>query len=249
MKNYIYIILVILLCACNGENVPDCFQNSGDVVVKEFPVSEFTKITVFEHVEMILKEAAEHKVTVSTGEFLMDEIEVIVENGRLKLYDNNGCNLTRDYGITKITVEAPNVEEIRSSTGLPIRSEGILNYPNLILLSEDFNDPEAITRDGLFDLEVNSINLSATVNALSTMYVKGTAENLNVNFVSGDARFESRFLIAQNVTIYHRGTNDITVNPQQSLNANLVSTGDVIVVNTPPIITVQEQYSGRVIFE
>mgnify|MGYP000109006615 CR=1 FL=1 len=58
MKNYIYIILVILLCACNGENVPDCFQNSGDIVVKEFPVSEFTKITVFEHVEMILKEAA-----------------------------------------------------------------------------------------------------------------------------------------------------------------------------------------------
>ena len=85
MKNYIYIILVILLCACNGENVPDCFQNSGDIVVKEFPVSEFTKITVFEHVEMILKEAAEHKVTVSTGEFLMDEIEVIVEHNNLNL--------------------------------------------------------------------------------------------------------------------------------------------------------------------
>ena len=101
----------------------------------------------------------------------------------------------------------------------------------------------------MFDLEVSTINLSVTVNALSSMFIKGATENLNVNFVSGDARFESRFLIAQNVTIYHRGTNDITVNPQQSLNANLVSTGDVIVVNTPPIITVQEQYSGRVIFE
>jgi hypothetical protein len=249
MKNYIYIILLSLLCACNGENVPDCFQNSGDVVVKEFPVVPFTKITVFEHVEMILKEAPEHKVTVATGEFLMDEVEVIVEDGRLKLYDNNGCNLTRDYGITKITVEAPNVEEIRSSTGLPIRSEGVLNYPNLELVSEDFTDSEAITRDGLFDLEVNSINISVTVNALSTMYVKGATENLNVNFVSGDARFESRFLIAQNVSVYHRGTNDIVVNPQQSLTANLVSTGDLISVNTPPEITVQEQFSGRVIFE
>ena len=249
MKNYIYIILLSLLCACNGENVPDCFQNSGDVVVKEFPVVPFTKITVFEHVEMILKEAPEHKVTVATGEFLMDEVEVIVEDGRLKLYDNNGCNLTRDYGITKITVEAPNVEEIRSSTGLAIRSEGVLGYPNLLLLSEDFNEPEAVTRDGIFDLEVNSTNISATVNALSTIYLKGATENLNVNFFSGDARFESRFLIAQNVSVYHRGTNNIVVNPQQSLTANLVSTGDLISVNTPPEITVQEQFSGRVIFE
>jgi hypothetical protein len=249
MKQYLYIFLAIILCACNGENVPDCFQNSGDVIVKEFPVTPFTKITVFEHVEMILKEAPDYKVTVSTGEYLMDEVEVIVEGDRLKLYDNNGCNLTRDYGITKITVEAPNVDEIRSSTGLPIRSLGVLNYPNLTLLSEDFNNSEAITRDGLFDLEVNATNLRVTVNALSTMYIKGFTENLSVSFVSGDARFESRFLIAENVTIYHRGTNDITVNPQQSLNANLVSTGDVIVVNTPQAISVQEQYSGRVIFE
>ena len=55
--------------------------------------------------------------------------------------------------------------------------------------------------------------------------------------------------MAQNVTIYHRGSNDIIVNPQQELKANLVSTGNVSAVNTPPIIDVTEQFDGRVIFE
>jgi len=249
MKNLLYILIAVVLVSCNGENVPDCFQNSGDVISKEFEVEEFSKITVFERVEMILKEAPEHKVTVFTGEYLMDEIEVKVEAGRLKLYDNNACNLTRDYSITKVYVSAPNITEIRSSTGLPISSEGILNYPELNLISEDFNDDEAITRDGLFRLSVNSTNLRATVNALSTMYIDGLTENLNVSFVAGDARFEARHLVAQNVKIFHRGTNDMVVNPQQKLTANLVSTGDVIVVNTPPELDVQEQYTGRVIFE
>ena len=249
MKNLLYLIVTVLLVSCNGDKVPDCFQNSGDLIFKEFPVTEFTKITVFEHVELILKEAPEHKVTVFTGEYLMNDVEVRVEGDRLKLYDNNGCNLTRAYGITKMYVSAPNITEIRSSTGLPISNEGILNYPDLRLLSEDFNNPEAVTRDGLFNLNVNSTNLKVTVNALSTMTISGNTENLTVSFVAGDARFEGRYLIANNVTIGHRGTNDITVNPQVKLKANLVSTGDVILVNTPPELEIEELYTGRVIFE
>jgi hypothetical protein len=179
----------------------------------------------------------------------MDDIDVVLVGNRLKLYDNNGCNITRDYGITKIYVEAPNVTEIRSSTRFPIRSEGVLNYPELNLLSEDFNATESGIRVGIFDLEVNSSVVRATVNGLSTIYLSGQTANLNISYVAGDARFEGRFLVADNVNIYHRGTNDITVNPQLKLKANLVSTGNVISVNTPADLDVQEQYIGRVIFE
>lgn len=247
MKKGLYILIAIIIASCNSENAPDCFQNSGDIITKEFTVTPFTKITVFENVEMIISEATDYKVTVSTGEYLMDDVEVKVEDNRLKLYDNNGCNLTRDYGITKIYVEAPNVDEIRSSTGLTIRSNGVLTYPTLKLLSED--DSGDFTRSGNFELEVASTNLSVTVNALSTPFISGTTENLSLFYASGDSRFEGRHLIAQNVSVFHRGTNDITVNPQQSLTANLISTGNVIAVNTPATLNIQEQYTGRVIFE
>lgn len=247
MKKLLYIFALILLASCNGDNVPDCFKNSGDIMTKEFAITPFTKITVFENVEMVITEAPDFKVTVSTGEYLMDNVEVKVEGNRLKLYDNNGCNLTRDYGLTKIYVEAPNVTEIRSSTGLTISSNGVLNYPLLHLISED--DSGDFTRSGNFNIEVANTNISVTVNALSTSFISGTTDKLTIFYASGDSRFEGRNLIAQEVSIFHRGTNDITVNPQVKLTANLVSTGNVISVNTPADLDIQEQYIGRVIFE
>ncbi|TYB78001.1 DUF2807 domain-containing protein [Bizionia gelidisalsuginis] len=247
MRKIAVILSLIFLVSCNGDNAPDCFQNSGDLIEQSFIVEDFSEITVFERIEMVVKEAPEYSVTVQTGEYLMSDIEVKVENGRLLLRNNNACNLTRDYGITKITVTAPNLTEIRSSTGLPVRSDGVLNYDTLKLISENYR--EEYHTSGIFELEVNTTQLSLTMNGLSSAFISGTSTSLNINYASGDSRFEGRFLVAENVTIYHRGTNDITVNPRQSLTANLVSTGDVISVNTPTTLDINEQYTGRVIFE
>ncbi len=247
MKNILLILSVLLLVSCNSDNAPDCFQNAGDIIQKEVTVEAFTKITVFKNVELIITQGPIQRVVLETGEYLLSDVEVKVENGRLLLKDNNGCNLTREYGVTKVYVTSPNLTEIRNSTNLTVRSNGVLNYETLDLLSEDYN--EDFYNVGIFDLEVNSNNLKVTFNNLSTIFISGIVTNLNIGFFSGDGRFEGRNLIADKVTIYHRGTNDIIVNPQESITANLVSTGDVIVVNTPPMVTVTEQFNGRVIFE
>ncbi|MGY8914660.1 MAG: hypothetical protein ACKVJF_06195, partial [Flavobacteriales bacterium] len=49
-------LLLVLLTSCNGENAPDCFQNAGDLVLEEVTVPEFNKITVYDNVELILKQ-------------------------------------------------------------------------------------------------------------------------------------------------------------------------------------------------
>ena len=43
----------------------------------------FNKITVFSRVELIIKQEATQKVIVETGEYLLNDIEVKVENNRL----------------------------------------------------------------------------------------------------------------------------------------------------------------------
>jgi len=247
MKKIIYILSILTLIGCNSENAPDCFQNAGDIIQKEFAVDDFTKITVFKNMELIVTDDPIHGVLVETGEFLMDDIEVKVIEGRLSLTDNNGCNLTRDYGVTKVYVSAPNLTEIRNSSQLTVRSNGVLNYDDLDLLSEDHSGD--FYNVGVFDVEVNSENLKVVINNLTTTYIRGTSTNIRISHASGDGRFEGRNLIVDNASIYHRGTNDIIVNPQVSLTAELVSTGNVIVTNTPPSVTVSELFNGRVIFE
>jgi len=247
MKKLLLVLTTVFLLGCNSENAPDCFQSTGDIIQKEIGVALFSKITVYKNVELFVKQGLTQKVVLETGENLANDIEVFVENGKLILRDNNDCNLTRDYGVTKVYVTTPDLTEIRNSSTLDVHSVGILNFPELRLLSEDYSGE--YYNVGNFNLELNCTNLALVINNLSTSIISGTTENLNVNHASGNGRFEGRYLVAQNVSIYHRGTNDIIVNPQLSLIANLVSTGDVISVNTPPTTTITELFDGRVIFE
>ncbi len=237
------------MLSCNGDNVPDCFQNSGDIIQQEFEVPTFSTITVFERIELIITDEPIHKVIVESGEYLMNDIKVNVVDGRLILKNENGCNLTRDYGITKMYVSAPNITEIRNSSGLAVSSNGILNYPDLMLISEDFNEEDAFHTDGDFRLQVNCTKLDVITNNLSKLFISGTVTDLFIGFYSGDSRFEGAELIAQNIEIFQRSSNDMILNPQQSLTGEIRSTGDVISLNRPAIVNVQTFYTGQLFIE
>lgn len=249
MKNFFYIVLSVVLLSCNGDNVPDCFQNSGSIIQQEFEVDQFDKITVFERVELIVKDEPIQKVVVETGEYLLNDIEVKVEDGRLLLINNNSCNLTRNYGITKVYVSAPNLTEIRNSSGLTLSSDGFLNYNNLRLISENFNNEGTFNSDGDFNLQVNCNKIDVVVNNLSSIFISGSVTNLFIGYYSGDARFEGANLIAQNIDIFQRSSNDMIINPQLSLTGEIRGTGDVISLYHPPIVEVVQFYTGELIFE
>jgi len=249
MKKFISLLVIFLLLSCDNKNVPDCFQNSGNIIQEEVVVSEFNKIIVFERVQLILREASKQKIVVETGEYLINDIEVSVQDGQLVLRNNNGCNISRDYGITKIYVHAPNITEIRSSTGLPVLSDGVLNYPELSLVSDDFGAEGDFHTDGDFQLEVNCQNLSVINNNLSHLFLSGTVENLFIGFYAGDSRFEGRNLKAQNISIFQRSSNDMILNPQVSVTGEIRSTGNVILVHEPPLVDLKTFYKGRLMIE
>ena len=247
MKKLLYIFGLFLLFACNSEDAGDCFQKAGSIVQQEFIVDPFERILVNRDIELVVKEGVEFEVIVETGENLMNDVEVKVVDNELRLTDHNSCNYVRDYGITKIYVTAPNLNFIRSSTQYDISSDGIINYPDLELISEDFNAVGTFTV-GDFRMQVNAINLRAVANNISSFYITGQTENVYIGFFSGSGRFEGETLTAQHVDIFHRGTNDIIVDPQVSIVGELRSTGNVISINEPPTVSVGEFYTGRLIF-
>ncbi|RIV42878.1 head GIN domain-containing protein [Flagellimonas pelagia] len=249
MKRKWLTYLFLLFIACNGDNVPDCFQNAGDLVRVPVDVPEFTTMTVFENVKVVLKQGDEQSVEIETGEYLLDDVSAEVEDGRLILRNENSCNYVREYGLTTVYVTSPNITEIRSSTGLPITSDGALDYPSISLISESYTNPETETTDGSFDLEMNSTTVSIVVNGIAYFKLRGLTTNLNVTVAAGDSRIEAEDLVANAVSINHRGTNDVYVNPQQRISGVIRGTGDVISVNRPPEVDVEELYNGRLIFQ
>lgn len=247
MKKIYYVLIILTVFACNSENANDCFQTSGNSIQTEVAVSDFERILVNRDVELIIKEAVEYKVIIETGENLINDVQVKVLGNQLILTDNNNCNYVRDYGITKIYVEAPNLTEIRTSSQYEISSDGILNYNALTLLSEDFSGESQFTV-GDFRLAVNSETLNVVSNNISSFYLEGTVTNFFAGFYAGSGRLESENLIAQNIDVFHRGSNDMHINPQQSLTGELRGTGDVLATNQPSVVDVQQFYTGQLIF-
>lgn len=242
------ILLMCFVSSCNSENAPDCLQNDGELIRQEVLLPPFDKITVFEKVALVLKDGPEQKVEIETGEFLLNEVSAAVEGDRLILRNENGCNLFRPFGITTVYVTAPNISEIRSSTGLLIRSDGVLGYPDLSLVSESFNNPETETTDGSFDLDLATTSVSIVVNGIAYFKLSGTTTTFNVTIAAGDSRIEAEELLADNVVVNHRGTNDILANPQVSVRGVIRGLGDVICFNRPDTIEVEEIFNGRLLF-
>ncbi len=249
MKKYLFLLVLMFVFSCNSEDASDCFQTSGTVIQTEIEkLDSFTAILVNRDVELIITQDEFTKVVVETGDNLLNDIDVKVTNGRLVLTDNNTCNYTRDFGITKVYVTAPNITEIRSSTQYDISSNGILAFDSLNLVSEDFNEPDTFIV-GDFKMAVNTNQLTIVSNGLSFFYIEGQTEHLNVNFAAGMSRFEGESLIAQNVSVFHRGQNDMIVNPQQSITGQLVSVGNVVAKHRPNVIDIEALFSGRLIFD
>ena len=244
----ILVVFVVFSYSCNNENAPDCLQDAGEISRTEIDVADFSKITVFEKISLIIKQGETQKVEIETGEYLLNDIAAEVQDDRLILRNGNGCNFFREYGLTKVYITSPNITEIRSSTGLPIKSEGALGYASLRLYSESFSDPEAETTDGEFDLVLDTGSLAIVVNGIAYFRLIGNTENLNINIAAGDSRIDAENLVANVVSLNHRGTNDIQINPQQSLSGVIRGTGDVISFNQPPIVEIEALYTGKLIF-
>jgi hypothetical protein len=247
MKKLIYIFVLITFLGCDTESAFDCFQTSGSIIQKEIMVSSFNRILVNRDVELIVKQGIDYQVVIETGKNLINDVTAEVVGNQLVLTDDNSCNYVRDFGITKVFVTTPTLTEIRCSTQYEISSDGVLSFNDLVLISENFFSPESFPI-GDFRLELDIENLNIISNNLSFYFLNGKAENLSINFAAGNGRFEGQDLVAQNINVFHRGSNDMVVNPQQSLTGSIRSTGDVISVNEPPIVNVEEVFSGRLIF-
>ena len=248
MKRTIYLVFVLLIMSCDSEDAGDCFQKKGAIIQQEITVGSFDKILVNRDIELIIKEGTEQKVVIETGENLLNDVKAIVSEGKLILTDNNSCNYVREYGITKIYITSPNITEIRSSTQYDVSSDGVLTYPSLTILSEDFGVPDTFTNAN-FKLEIDNNTFGLVFNNLSNCFISGKTNNLNITFAAGTSRFEGRDLIAQNIQLWNRSSNDMIVNPQQQLKGKISGTGHVISVNKPPIVEVEEVYKGKLIFE
>ncbi len=250
MKKILLIVGLIGVLSCNYEIGSDCFQATGNIIEQEYEVDEFKHIEIYNRVRLIISQGETQKIVIQTGENLINEVFVRVEDSILKVSDRNSCNFVRDYDVTKVFVTVPDLKTIINKSGVEVRGEGEIAFDELTLVSDDptgvgeYN----INGDFIFDnLKVNSLIVKA--NGLSKFFLKGKVFSATFTVSDSDVRIEAGDLEANGIFVFHRSTNKIIVNPLESLRGQIVGIGDVISKNRPPIVEVEEFYTGKLIFE
>jgi hypothetical protein len=249
IKKSYYILVLIICISCSSENLNGCFQASGSIIETTFPVSGFTKIQIEGEVSLIIKQGAVQEVLLETGENLLSDIYVNVEGETLIIRDGNTCNFVRDYGITKVFVTTPNINQLRNSSTYDITSDGILDFPDLYLISNTTGGIENVRKGGDFYLSLDCERLRIQANGQSVFYLSGIATTAEISFSDEAPRFEGAELQIGELAIDQRSANKIIVNPLNKIVGKIWGTGDVIAVNEPPIVEVEQVFTGQLIFQ
>ncbi len=240
MKYLFGLISILLFFGCNDEDAPGCFKRAGDAITMQLDVESFERLEINDQFNVVIEQGPEQLIFLDYFQNLVNDIELKVEDRVLKVSDNNSCQWVRDYNFPVLRITHPNLDLIRQNGGGLISSSGVLRYERLYLISED--------RTGDFRLTVDNKTLQIVNNDLSNYYIDGKTEELNIGFFSGDGRFEGQNLVALNTMIFHRATNDIIVNTQNSLSGRLLSTGNLIFVSsTPSNIDISVENRGKLI--
>ena len=257
MNKFSILIVLFLMFICvassltlvSCEKPSDCIESTGAIITKDVTVQPFKRIKVYRGIEVIITQGSEYKVEIVAGSHFIDNVEVRQNGDQLIFKDDVSCNWVRAYGTTKILVTTPTLEEVYSKTDRNISSNGSLTFPymSFIAMDED-GDGEAGAGTGDFILNVNNDYLNIANNNVSRFYISGQTNTANFNFYFGDGRIEAGDFTVQNMQVYHRGSNDMIVKPIQSITGKMVSTGNIVLRNVPPIVQVEELYQGRVIY-
>lgn len=247
MRFIIAFVCLFLFMGCDKPG--DCIKSTGPIVTSEIGIADFDKIIVHNGIALVITQGPDYKIVVETGENLIDDIEFKKTDKTLTIQDNTTCNWVREYGQTVVYITAPNLTEIISKTEKNIISNGVVTFPDLRLVAMDNYDGYEGVGTGDFIFQVDNKNLYLECNSFSTFSISGHTNALSAYIYEANGIIDTAELKAENIQLYHRGTNNMKVHPINSIAGNIYNLGNVIAVSRPPTVNVVEHYKGKLIFE
>lgn len=245
----IFIIIIILCFACDSEKAPDCFQTIGERQVRYYDSGPFIRIQMEDNFNLQLKQGDEYEVRVEAGGNLFSDISVEVLDNSLVLRNNNSCELLRDYEKVIAYVTAPDVAEIRNASVGDVRSDGVIAFTRLVLTSNTSGGIDNAKKSGDFYMNVDLERFRVNANGFSRFFIQGKVTEATLVFDDELPLFEGVGLLVNDLEVLQRSANIMKVNPINSIRGEIRGTGDIIAVNRPEIVEVDQYFTGRLIFE
>lgn len=249
MKPYLFLFLTMwVFSSCDLEATKNCFQSKGDTIKRSYDVMDMQKITIRENIRLEITYGKENRLEAEGRKSHLDQLTIVQDGEDYEFSADGLCKTGFTEAPIVLKLVTSKLNYIRNSSQFNVVSTSTLNLKSLTLIAEDFNDTEALNLGG-FQLSVESERINITGTGLSNFEVSGITEVFNFGTYSGSGSILARHLDAKVVTFHHRSFSDAVVNPSESLTGKILSTGNLICIKKPPLVEVEEFYTGKLIFE
>ena len=244
-KKYYIIFSIVLLSYCCSSEEQNCMGSNSTFITQEFFLPPFNEISINDHLKVFIKDSTHQKIVLKLPESISNQISMKIIDNKLEITSLNECTFFKNLSAIEVYITSPNIKKIRNASRYSVTSLGVLNYPTLQLITENYLSN--YLNSGDFNLTVNSEKITLTANGPSNHTLIGNTAILDINFAGSNPRFNGKELQVLDAIIFGRSTNDILLNATNSVSGNLYSTGNVILCSAPLQINLTANYKGKII--
>ncbi len=234
------LVILLLMTACNREQLDDCYTRTGPMVTEERPSGYFERIELYDNVNLVLIEGNQPTLKIEAGQKLLDAIKTEITDSTLLIRNTLKCNWVRSYD-REITVyaTAPALHEIRYEGSGDVRTAGPVTLDSLQV--------SIWGGAGTFDLDLHAYQLNLALHyGTVDLHVKGKAV-LTTIFANSYGPFYCNDLISNIVYIRNSGTNNCHVHAEHILEAEITSVGNIYYTGNPYELKTNISGSGKLI--
>lgn len=222
--------MLFAFLSCKKENAFDCFKSNGSEVSEVRNLPSFKSVEVSNKIDVMILKGSEFKVEVVAGKHIISNISTKVENGDLKIRNNNECNFVRGYKRTiRVNITLPHLEIIKNDGVGTVRFADDFAQDTLVVRAESSGD---IHVNGTF----GQIRTSSHGNG--DIYINGRSKSLLVysngtNFLYAKGLTVKDYVYIETLSI---GDCHIKADSLGQLDYNIQDTGNLYYTGEPGLV-------------
>lgn len=233
-------LALLLLTACEREQMNDCVTSTGPLRTEERSVGSFTAIELNDRIDLVIEPRATGTVAVDAGRNLLGQLVTEVKDGVLVIRNDMKCNWVRSFK-PRIAVRVPS-SGLRSLT---LQGTGNVSCADTIV--GDYFEVVQWEGEGSTALLLHTLNTNIALHTGAGQLTLRGITSAAYLFSGIMAPIDASGLRADDITVNNSGVADIRCRATQSLDVQLLDAGDVYYYGAPATITSTITGSGRLI--
>lgn len=222
MKNYLQLILALLLAFFSGHTASAQFQ-----ILRTLP--DFDQISVSGSVDVYLSQGKGNTYLVEASEEQMEALTVQVNNGKLEIKDQMKITWKGNKKVIKVYVTFKDISTLVSSGSTNVYSEKPLDFNHLAIRSSGASDVK---------LSVNANSIEVNSSGGSDVVLLGRTNSIDVK-ASGGSDVRAKDLQAKKADISSSGGSDVYITVSDELNAKASGGSDIIYFGNPILKSIE----------